>query len=738
MSKFNDKIIIAILFISSLSFIYTFSITAFNGDSNQYYSWVKDIYTGHGGYFSWTTAAGYNQYSIIHVFSAIIGIFAYKSATLFFLVVNYAELILIAIAGIIFVKITNTDDNSNVFQRWIYGLPFGIVIWTGICLFAKSTTQSVALQATDLFLIFVDSFIIISIGWFLSIINKIHSLHKIPVLQLIIFTTFSIYFSSTTLRFLSGAILTEIFLLTIIIIHQKLDQLNNSSIIKNTTFKPHKERILNETKLDSSLNTTHKFDSINIDKFIYQTYLTILAALIIIFIIGYYGFFALETFSSSARFVLRGGETNFTQEWYNATTALQQYLTLPELSILNIFLRFTYLIVFGYGVKVLLQEVLSRKISILTLTISQLFGLLTIINFILVTIAGLFSHGTVFLDTGNIAHYYELSAIFAFLTVLAFTLELLKDKHVRLISITGLSLGTVFSIYYINSQKSFLQPPFADLSKCINENKAQYNLKNGMGDFWVVNPLMAQNTAIRFSVIGSMKTNLDYNWQRNLTESISNNNFLVYTDQSYRQNTLNLIKNKIPSLNYQTINCNNDSGIIVFDQKTTASIDTFRNTEFNNAKSWFYISNYGAGQTLWGEIPWNSKFISQHHEYYYNGSLLHRLLPSAQCKVNEDLSISINGMYFSQTHPVLTTEMIHAGSGSYYVNVNYKLTANISRVEVINLRNKQLITSMNLTPGKQSIHFDFTLDHVTPIKLTIQESPQSQLTVNDITVGKYH
>lgn len=45
---------------------------------------------------------------------------------------------------------------------------------------------------------------------------------------------------------------------------------------------------------------------------------------------------------------------------------------------------------------------------------------------------------------------------------------------------------------------------------------------------------------------------------------------------------------------------------------------------------------------------------------------------------------------------------------------------------------------MNLTPDKQSIHFDFTLDHVTPIELTIQESPQSQLTVNDIRIGKYH
>ena len=130
----------------------------------------------------------------------------------------------------------------------------------------------------------------------------------------------------------------------------------------------------------------------------------------IIFISGYYGFFMLEPYSTSARFVLRGHETGLGVAFQNGITALGQYVSGFD-SISNIILRVAYLIVLGYGLKELFCIFFKPKNCNIPLKATELFGLLTIINFILVTTAGLFSGGTVFLDIPQIGHYYELSAI---------------------------------------------------------------------------------------------------------------------------------------------------------------------------------------------------------------------------------------------------------------------------------------------------------------------------------------
>lgn len=96
--------LIVVLYLCGLGFIYPFGVNAFNGDSNQYYFWIKDIYTHHGGYFSWTTAAGYNQLSIIHIFSYLIGWVTYQSPIRFFTVVNFTELVLLLFASLLFIR----------------------------------------------------------------------------------------------------------------------------------------------------------------------------------------------------------------------------------------------------------------------------------------------------------------------------------------------------------------------------------------------------------------------------------------------------------------------------------------------------------------------------------------------------------------------------------------------------------------------------------------------------------
>lgn len=707
---YRQLTIIIFLFTIALGFIYPYTISSFNGDSNQYFSWVKDFYTGYGNYFSWTTAAGYNQFSIIHIFSIITGSISYRSPEIFFLLVNYFELFLLLISCLLFIRLAIPKIEVATLNQWTYALASSIILWTLICLFAGAAPQSIGLQVTDLFLIFVDNFIIISIGWFLFLLNKIFIEKKFSKLNISLFILFQLYFSLTTLRFLSGAILTEITLLIFIIISSKT----------STKKKLNKKNNSNNSVLFVPLA---------------QMSIACLIILSAIFVIGYFGFFIIEPYSTSARFVLRGGETSTSQAWGNAMIALTQYLAFTDLSYAVILLRLSYLGALCYGLKIIFQSLFFNEYRGFRLTLPQLFSLLTGINFILVTLAGLFSHGTVFLDVGNIGHYYELSAIFAFLTVIALILDKWKDfKQIKVFSLSTLILISLFSLYYLKAKKD-VEFPMTKLLNCINLNKEKYHLKNGMGDFWVVNPLMAQTTGTRFSVIGTMATNLDYNWQRNLTEEVATTNFLLYTNQEYRANTLNLLNSKIPSLNYQEINCNNGMGIIVFDDKTAKYINQFRSTEFNNSKSWFYISNYGTGQTLWSKMPWNQQFVKEHHEYFYYGSLLRKTSQEAQYSVNDDLSIIADGQRLPQPQPVMMTEMVHAGKGSYYLNLHYELTGN-ANVFVVNLQTQQPISELILSQSELYKELSFNLDNVIPIAIVIVIYPSSKILLKDLTLGK--
>lgn len=702
-------VILFVLFVFGLGFIYPFTINAFGVDSHEYFSWIKDFYTGYGSYLSWTTAAGYNQFSIIHLFSIIIGSISYKNPAIFFLLVNYSELLLLVASGLLFLRLTKPKREIDSLTVWICGLPVGIVLWTLMCLFAGSAPQSVGLQATDVFLIFVDSFIIIAIGWFLFLLNKIAIDKKIPKLNLTLFILFHLYFSLTTLRFLSGAVLMEVTLLICVLISSKSAKTHNGQDSSN----------------DISLYTP-------------KAYLPILGLCVLaaIFVVGYFGFFIIEPYSTSARFVLRGGEVSTVQAWDNAVIALEQFLSFGDSNWLTILLRIIYLIVLSYGVIIFLSKVVLNKSVGFNLVYYQLFAMQTVINFTLVTCAGLFSHGTIFLAINDIAHYYELSAIFAFMTVVAFILDKWKNTHqVKCFSFGFLFIASLFSLYYITNNQD-IEFPMSRLLKCINLNQAKFQLKNGMGDSQVVNLLMAQSTDTRFSVIGSMATNLDYNWLRNLTEEVTGANFLVYSNPEYKANTLSLLNAKLPSLNYQDIDCNNNTGILVFDQQTAQYINQFRSVEFTNSKSWFYLSNYGIGQTLWSKMPWNQAFIQEHHEYFYYGSLLRRISREAQYSINDNLSITIDGKDISQPQPVIMTEMIHAGSGSYYFNADYALTGNAANILVINLETRQPITEIALNPTESYIKSNFSLDNTTPIAIIVMISPGSKILLNNLILGK--
>lgn len=712
---------ILILFLTSLAFIYPFTVSSFNGDSNQYFSWIKDYYTGHGGYLSWTTAAGYSQFSIVHIFSILIGSFTYHSPKLFYLIVNYFELLLLLISSTLFIRLIKPEIIANKFVIWFSGISFSIVIWSIICLFTASGQQQVSIQATDLFLSFVDSFIIISIGWFLFILRQIFINKKNYALHLFFFVLYQLYFSLTTLRFLSGAILTEIVLFILILLVSSKKQIESKILSK----KNQKSLSINDT-YDNTFRIKLDIKSI-----------IVLVFLSIVFVVGYYGFFMLEPYSTSARFVLRGGETTTAQAFNNAIDAISQYFSFENMNLITIVLRFTYIFILCCGLKIILNLIFNKKINSFNLKVHELFSVLTIINFTLVTFAGLFSHGTVFLDAPVIAHYYDLSVIFAFFAVITFIFANIKKvQQIKMISLVGLLLVSLFSMYYVNTKKDVLFPN-SDLLKCIMINKDKYQLKNGMGDFWIVNPLMAQTSDIRFSVIGSMATNLDYNWQRNLNESMLDINFLVYGNQDYKANMLNSLSMKLPILNYTDINCGDNTGIITFDEQTSNLIDQFRNVELNNSKSWLYITNYGTGQYLWGYMPWNRDFINNYHEYFYYGSFLRRISQQASYHVNSDFSLDIkaeDGLY--QPQPAAMTDMVHSGKGDYYAKINYKLDGNDAALIIINLITQQPIANVSLNSTNQNQDISFHLDDVTPISALVVISPRSNLTLQNLTLGK--
>jgi hypothetical protein len=695
--KYRLEILVILLYVIGLSFIYPSSISNFNGDANSY-TWIKSIYANNFSYFSQSVAAGYNLFAIIYVFSYLIGAFTYHSPTTFFLIANYAELILLCISSLMFIKLTGIEKQK--FRQWLFILPLAILIWTIVSILTGGPSQGVLIQATDLYLLFVDTFIILSIAWFINIVNNYPA--KVPLYKLIIFAIFSLYFASTTLRFINSAILTELILLGIFFIR------NKNTNKKSTNKKPSK------SDTGTTLYNPEKIMQLGI-------------LLIIIAIIGYFSFFALEKYSTSARFVLRGGELSTADAIQNAITASNQYFSgfnSPSIMLL----RLAYLLTLFYGMFVACKLLFNYQLNL-----ARIFALLTFINFGLVTFAGIFSHGTVFLDTGVIGHYYELSAIFAFLTITALTINLLDKYNYQLISIIGLSIISIFSIGYITTHK--MQTPGSDLTACIESHKQQYKLQDGMSGYDNARLLNGNpSNTINYTVIGTMATNLDYNWNSNLQLPKQNVNFLVYTDNNYKQNTLALINSKIPALNYQDVSCVGDTGFVVFDAASANNISTFRNTEMDNARSWFYLTSYGSGQDLWGKMPWHKEFIKDYHEYNYYGSLFRRSSPSVQYMINPDLSQTVTG---NSQSPILMTEMIHAGAGKYYLDANYSANGP-SGVVVINLNTKQAISQLNLDNTTDHAHLDFSLDSNTPIALAIILAPTTNsFTLKHLTFGKY-
>src|ERR1017187_3614034 len=108
LNKHRLGILVFILYLTSLVFIYPFSNNNFGGDST-YYGWIKDIYKYHYGYFSWTTPAGYNLFSIVYVFSLLTGYFTYNSPVVFFLIANCSELILLLLLSLAIRKNTTGE-----------------------------------------------------------------------------------------------------------------------------------------------------------------------------------------------------------------------------------------------------------------------------------------------------------------------------------------------------------------------------------------------------------------------------------------------------------------------------------------------------------------------------------------------------------------------------------------------------------------------------------------------------
>lgn len=702
LSKYYLEVIVFLLYLVSLSFIYPFSITHFGGDSNQYYGWIKDIYANHYDYTSWTTAAGYNQFSVIHIFSFLIGSITYKNPVAFFLIANYTELILLLITTLAFIKLSGIENNK--YRIWLFILPPSIAVWTIMSLLASPSTEETLIIATDLYLMFVDTLIILSIGLFINILSNYQKQQKIPLTKFLIFIAITIYFTVTTLRYINGAILSEIMLLAIFFIRSiKIAKLSKKPL-KNS---PSINCILSNPKAIYLIGTI----------------------LLLIAILGYYGFFMLEVYSTSARFVLRGGEVSTAIALTNASNAITQYFG-SFTDQLTIILRVIYLLILPYGLYSLVKQTIKPSV----LTLQQIFAILSVGNFVLVTLAGLFSHGTVFLDTGVIAHYYELSAIFAFLVICALVVNLIEIYNYRILSVITLSITAVIGIVYsISNPKKF---PESEIISCINTNKAQYNLHDGLGDWSLKDVASAHpDNSLRYNLIAARATNLDYNWQSNLELKNQDTNFLAYNNNTYKQTALAMINSKIPNINYQEIRCNDNSGILVFDATTTQYINKFRKTEYENAKSWFYLTNYGTGQALWAKMPWNSSYIKDHHEYNYFGSLFGRTNNSVQYTVNPDLSITVNGN--GGQSPILASEMIHAGAGKYYINLNY-VTDSGAAIFVVNLSTNQPIANATLASNNKTANFDFILDQPTPIALVILMAPNSNsYTLESITFGKY-
>lgn len=609
--KLNKLVINLICSLLVLVILYHPTILYLDADSYEYFGIVKTIWHQNGSYWDWTTAAGYNHFSLNYLLTLVVGVFTHNSAINFFWLNNFIEVILFYSGCDLLYKAVYQKSNKLIFPV--------IVIWLSI--YSLSNGLYNYIFASDLFLLLYDAVFLMMLAWQIKLLRA-----NAPLSKYFLFFVINLYLSATNLRYCSISMLLLIFNQVLfsyffgVILNKKRLAVTTSILLAEIVIGYFLKAALDLyptdaiyfTQLSTSLATIHAF----------TTKLTI--------------------FTNSFQFINIWGLLN------------------------NSLFFVACAIIFYVGLTALTSKKANKPTAYLfTLTLT-IIVLLTVI--LIIKPSNVFNS-----QTYEGMRYYEIAIVFVSITFIFWLVNLVIINKFQFIVVI---LAFLFAAYLLSYFKGYDKIKYDSTLQCINANKTQYNLQDGLGSYYVGRYLslsMESNDVYAFATPNNHPTNFAYGWLTNIYPKPNQQvNYAVINNQQYHDllfNQLNQFSSKVEVS--KVIPCGGDFQLVRLSDKYAKELTNILLQQAANYRASFIFYNLSATQTVWHAMPWHKTYQQVNTQKLYWGNMLYKNNTSVTYSNESNLAVNIS------YRDLPTYSLIAMDTNSIVYSDNAKITLKI-------------------------------------------------------------
>lgn len=675
--KLNKLVINLICAFLALVILYHPTILYLDADSYEYFGIVKTIWHQNGSYWDWTTAAGYNHFSLNYLLTLVVGVFTHNSAINFFWLNNFIEVILFYSGCDLLYKAVYQKSNKLIFPV--------IVIWLSI--YSLSNGLYNYIFASDLFLLLYDAIFLMMLAWQINLLRA-----NTPLSKYILFFVINLYLSATNLRYCSISMLLLIF----------------NQVLYSYIFGV----MLNKKRL-------------------------VIATLVLLIeiVVGYFLKAALDVYPTDA-FYFHLNTTSLAAIHAFASklaifTNSFQFINIWGLVCNSLFFC-ACAIIFNVGLTALTSKKSNKPTAYLfTLTL----GIIILLTSILVI-----KPSNVFNATNYEGmRYYEIAIVFIAITFIFWLVNLNVIKKLKFILLIIPLLFTVYTLSYFNGYNkikydSVLQCINLNKTKYnLQDGLSSYYV----GRYLSLS--MESNDIYAFATPDNHPINFAYGWLTNIYPKPNQQiNYAVINNQQYQDllfNQLNQFSSKVEVS--EVIPCGGDFQIIRFSDRYGLELTTILLQQAANYRTFFIFYNFSPIQTIWQMTPWHEKYYTENEQKFYWGNMLYKNNRSVSYRNESDLTVRINynGL---PTHSLIAMDMnsyVYTSNDEITLKAKYSSSSKLifatldvfedityDSYQVADGNNKEAEFQLKVKPGK-------------PYSIgIINASPNASVRLNSLTI----
>lgn len=622
-AKLNKILINLICSILALIILYHPTILYMDADSYEYFGIVKTIWYQHGSYWDWTTAAGYNHFSLNYLLTLVVGIFAHNSAINFFWFNNFIEVLLLYVGCDLLFKAVYQKSSQLIFPC--------IVIWLAI--YCLSNGLYTYIFASDLFLLLYDAIFLMMLAWQINLLRS-----NAPAKKYVLFFMVNLYLCATNLRYCSISML-------LLMLNPFILSAFDRNILRN-----------------------------------YRKFIILGLVIAVEILVGYFMKAALDVYPTDAAYFIQSSSPfdslhAFVYKFQIFNSSFQQINIWGLLANSLFFISIGILI---YSVTTMaVKKDKNCQITYLLITTASIVVLISLM--LIINPSSVFNSR----DYSGM-RYFDLGVIFVIITFILWLVdkEVKNFIFVLLIvsSILTIYITTYFSGYNNIQYNNLVQCISSNRAKYdLQDGLSSYSVSRYLS----LGLNMESNDVYAFATPNNNPPiSFQYGWLTNIYPKINKKiNYAVIYNEEYQRNIEQRLNEFYAPMQIEnTINCPNNVQIVKFSDGYADEITKVLLQEASNYRSWFTLNSISSTQTMWRIMPWNMQYQKSNNIYEYFGSMLMKVNNSHVSYINEsDLSVQIkyNRLQPNNILALNSTMITYASSSNINVMINYSSSANI-------------------------------------------------------------